>query len=104
MEMEKSKQLVITTREIVERERILSAKETEQVLIRARELAQEFPLETFYSLCEDALYELIDEKYPNGVWQIPLDTYDEDGEEITSLSVKVKNSGYYQVYDFEDED
>lgn len=102
--MDKSKQLVITTREIVERERILSTEETEQVLIRARELAQEQPLEPFYSLCEDALYELMDEKYPNRLPQIPLDTCDKDGEEIVSLSVKVKNSGYYLVGDFEEED
>ena len=102
--MGKSKQLVITTREIVERERFLSKEETEQVLIRARELAQEYPLEPFYSLCVDALYELMDEKYPNGVSQIPIDTYDEDGEEITSLSVKLEDSGYYQVGNFEEED
>ena len=102
--MGKSKQLVITTREIVERERILSAEETEQVLIRVRELAQEYPLETFYSLCEDALYELIDKKYSNGISQIPLDTCDNDGEEMTSLSVKLKDSGYYSVLEFEEED
>lgn len=102
--MDKSKQLVITTREIVERERILSTEETEQVLIRARELAQEYPLVPFYSLCEDAVYELTDKKYPNGISQIPLDTCDGDGEEITSLSIKLKDGGYYQVDDFEEED
>ena len=102
--MGKSKQLVITTREIVERERILSKEETEQVLIRARELAQEHPLKTFYSLCEDALYELMDEKYPNRISQIPLDTCDEDGEDIVDLSVKIEDGGYYQVSDFEEED
>lgn len=102
--MDKSKQLVITTREIIERERILSAEETEQVLIRARELAQEYPLEPFYSLCVDALWELMDKKYPNRISQIPLDTCDEDGEEITCLSVKVQNSGYYPVGRFEEED
>lgn len=102
--MGKSKQLVITTREIVERERILSAEETEQVLIRARELAQEYPLEPFYSLCEDAVWELMDKKYPNGISQIPLDTCDKDGEEMTALSIKVKDGGYYQVGDFAEED
>ncbi len=102
--MSKSKQLVITTREIIERERILSVKETERVLTRAREFAQECPNEPFYSLCVDAVYELMDLKYPNGISEIPLDTCDEDGEEMTSLSIKVKDSGYYSVSDFEEED
>lgn len=99
-----SKQLVITTREVVERERFLTPEETEQVLIRARELAQEYPLENFYNLCQDAIYELMDEKYPNGLGQIHLDSIDEDGEEMVSLSVKVKDSGYFSITDFEEED
>lgn len=102
--MNKNKQLVITTREVVERERILSFEETERVLIRARELAEEFPFESFHTLCEDAIFELLDEKYPDGLSQVQLDTVDEDGEEMTSLSVKLKDGGYYSVRDFYKED
>lgn len=103
--MNKSKQLVITTKEVVERERLLSPEETEQILTRARELAQEYPLTDFYNLCEDAIFELMDKKYPDGLKQIPLDTIDADGEEMIALWVKVKNSGYYYpIIEFNEED
>ena len=93
------KQIVISTREVIYRERILDETDTAYVLDKAREIAKEDIYDNFEDCVSDALEEFIYDRFDDDVTQIKLAYEDGGGEEEIALRILV-DGGQYSIRDF----
>ena len=90
------KQIVITTREVIYRERVLDETSTAYILDKAKEIAKEDIYDNFEDCVEDALREFISDHFDDDITQIKLESEDSGGEEGVDLRVQA-NGGTYSI-------